>query len=193
MGSVISANWIRLEREVHTLTPYHRLAQSPAPASSTILIRRRSLPFSAFVSMIYHQHYFAASFALLALLSEVLVITLGGIPFNPDQVHREYLISNFTSMAILVLMLCGMVYLVLWRRKTPDLPRAPNTLLGVMSYLADSKMLDDFEGLELLKKTEIDNRIAGMGKRYGYGRFVGVDGQVKWMVDEESSFVSETQ
>jgi hypothetical protein len=140
--------------------------------------------------MAYHGHFFAASFALLAIFVEVLMVTLAGIPYSPGQILTEFFVCSYTSMIVLVLMMLGMVALMLWRRKAPDLPRVPDTLLGVMSYVADSKMLDNFEGLEMMEKKDADNKIGGLGRRYGYGRFVGADGQVKWMVDEESNFVS---
>lgn len=79
---------------------------------------------------------------------------------------------------------------MVWRKKTPDLPRALDTILGAISYVADSKMLDDFQGCELLTSKETRNWGSGLGKRYGYGRFVGADGQTRWMVDEEMNFAS---
>jgi hypothetical protein len=82
-------------------------------------------------------------------------------------------------------MILAILATMLWRRRTPDLPRTPDTILAVMSYVADSRLLDDFEGCEGLKSREVENRVNGLGKRYGYGRYVGVDGQTKWMVDED--------
>jgi hypothetical protein len=185
MATVISLNWKRLEREVHTLSPYHRLSRSPAPANSTILLRKRSLPYTAVFAMIYHKHFFAACLACTAILADFLVISLAGVPYSPGQIWLELLVCSYTSMAILGIMILSVIALLFWRRKSPDLPRAPDTLMGVMSYVADSKMLDDFDGAEVLKRNDIDDRINGLGKRYGYGRFLGMDGQTRFMVDEE--------
>jgi hypothetical protein len=140
--------------------------------------------------MAYHRHFFAAFLAFIAVLAEVLVIALAGVPYSPGQILLELLVCSYVSMAVLAIMVCGIVTTIIWRRKAPDLPRAPDTILGVMSYVANSKMLDSFEGCELLRSKDVDNRITGLGKRYGYGRFKGVDGQVKWMVDEEDSVIS---
>jgi hypothetical protein len=190
MGSIIATRWKSLERYAHTLTPYHSLAQSPAAPSSTILAQRKSWPFSALFFMTYHRHFFAASFALIAILSDILVITLAGVPYSAGQILLESQVCNYTSILIVGFMVCGIACMMLWRRKAPDLPRAPDTVLGVMSYVADSKMLYDFEGCEYFESKYMDNRIKGLGKRYRYGRCEGVDGQVRWMVDEEKSFVS---
>jgi hypothetical protein len=185
MATIISLNWKRLERDVHTLTPYYRLSRSPAPAQSTILLRKRSLPYTAFFAMIYHRHFLAAGLAFTAILADILIVSLAGVPYSPGQIWLELLICSYTSMAILGIMVLSIIALLVWRRKSPDLPRAPDTLLGVISYIADSKMLDDFEGTEVLKDKDIENRINGLGKRYGYGCMVGMDGQTRRMVDEE--------
>jgi hypothetical protein len=190
MGSVIATRWKSLERHAHTLTPYHSLAQSPSAPGSTILAQRKSWPFAALFAMAYHRHFFAAFLASIAIISEILVITLAGVPYAAGQILLESQACNYTSILILVLMVCGIACMMVWRRKAPDLPRAPDTVLGVMSYVADSKMLYDFEGCEYLEGKYMDNRIQGLGKRYRYGRCEGVDGQFRWMVDEEKSFSS---
>lgn len=82
-------------------------------------------------------------------------------------------------------MVLGIIVTMIWRRWTPDLPRTPDTILAVMSYVANSRLLDDFDGCERLRSREVEDRVNGLGKRYGYGRYVGVDGQTKWMVDED--------
>jgi hypothetical protein len=188
MGSIIATRWKSLERHVHTLTPYHSLAQSPAAPGSTILAQRRSWPFAALFSMTYHRHVFAASITLIAILSEMLVIALAGVPYAAGQILLESQACNYMSILILGFMICGIVCMILWRRNAPELPRAPDTVLGVMSYVADSKMLYDFEGCEYLESKYMDNRINDLGKKYMYGRCQGVDGQLRWMVDEDKSF-----
>jgi hypothetical protein len=138
--------------------------------------------------MIYHRHFFAALFAFIAVLSEILVIALGGVPYSAGQILLESQTCDYLSIFILAFMVCGIACMMVWRRKAPDLPSAPDTVLGVMSYVADSKMLYDFEGCEYLEGSYMDNRIQGLGKRYMYGRGEGDDGQVRLMVDEEKSF-----
>jgi len=162
MGGIIATNRTRIERDAHILTPYHRLAESPASARNTILIHRRSWPITAMVSMTCHRHFFAAFLAFNAVLAEMLVITLGNLPFTSGRTQRDLLTCLHLSMTALTVMCCCMVAKMVWRRKTPDLPRAPDTILSVMSYVADSHMLDDFEGCEVLeskKNREQDFRI----------------------------------
>ena len=91
------------------------------------------------------------------------------------------------SMAILALMVVAIVALLLWRWRWQgmlDLPRRPETLAAVISYICASRTLDDFEGLECLDEGQRDQQIVGMRKRYGYGRRRCVDGVVRWAIDE---------
>ncbi|KAE9966034.1 hypothetical protein BLS_007239 [Venturia inaequalis] len=171
-GSIISLNFKRLERDAHTLAPYHALSHAPQPASSTILLQRRSLPYSAIFSMTYNRHALASYLAFTAILSDVLVIAIAGIPYSPGQIYVEFLACFYVTIVILGLMVLGIVMTMVWRRWTPDLPRTPDTILAVMSYVADSRLLDDFDGCEGLSSREVENRVNGLGKRYGYGRYI---------------------
>ena len=189
LATIISMNWKRIEREVHARTPYYELSRSPAPANTTILLRKRSSPYTAIFGMLYHKHVFAASLAFTAILADVLVVSLAGVPYSPGQIWMELIVCSYLSMAVLGVMIIATLALLVWRRRSPDLPRAPDTLLGVISYLADSNMLEDFEGLENVEKREMDDRIMGLGKRYGYGKNMGMDGQKRFMVDEEDRLV----
>lgn len=189
LATIISMNWKRIEREVHALTPYYELSQSPSPAHSTILLRKRGIPYTAIFGMLYNKHFFAAALAFTAILADVLVISLAGVPYSPGQIWMELIVCSYLSMVVLGTMIIAVITLLVWRRKSPDLPRAPDTLLGVISYLADSNMLGDFDGLENVEKKEMDDRIGGLGKRYGYGRNFGMDGQKRFMVDEELRLV----
>lgn len=186
LATIISMNWKRIEREVHTLTPYHELARSPSPASNTILLRKRSLPYTAISGMLYHKHVFAASLAFTAILADALVIAIAGVPYSPGQIWMELIVCSYVSMSVLGVMIVAIIALLFWRRQSPELPRAPDTILGVISYVADSNLLGDFEGMESVSKQEMDDRINGLGKRYGYGFEVGMDGQKRFMIHEES-------
>ncbi len=81
----------------------------------------------------------------------------------------------------MVLVLIGFLF---WKQKLKEMPRIPDSLAGVVSYLCDSYFLLDFEGCERLRDRELEKKVGREGKRYGFGRFVGVDGKKRWMVDE---------
>ncbi|KAE9364165.1 hypothetical protein N431DRAFT_563555 [Stipitochalara longipes BDJ] len=186
MGSIVAMNLKRLEREVQTLSPFHRLAKSTSPAGPTILLRKYNTPFSAFIMLLARGHIFSASMAFVGVLSEALVVVLAAIPYSPGEIFLELIVCTYTSVAILSVMLLVMVILVFWRRQLPYLPRPPDTLGGVISYLCDSRMLYNFDQCTGLEDRELRNRISRLGKEYSYGEYVGVDGQVRWMIEEST-------
>ena len=136
--------------------------------------------------MLLKGYYFGSFIAVIAVLSDLLIIFLGVVPFNPGQVYLELLVSCYVSMTLLSLMIIGVITMIIWKRRMPDLPRAPDTMAGVMSYVADSRMLDDFDCAEYLDDRDLEGRFTRIGKRYTYGRGLGTDGQMLYLVDEQN-------
>jgi len=185
LGSLIAMYWKGIERKVQTLTPFRKLIASPAPAKPSILFKRHSLlPLVLYTSLV-NGHFFAVLIAFTTFLADILTITLAVIPYSPNEIYLELLICAYTSMAILSLMVLVILGLLFWKRKLRDMPRKPDTLAGVMSYLCDSHLLMDFEGCDTITGAELDKRIGRSGKRYEFGQFVGVSGKQRWMIEEE--------
>ncbi|KAK5019867.1 hypothetical protein LTR39_000093 [Cryomyces antarcticus] len=188
IGTLIAAQWKRVEQTTQTLAPYMRLS-SPATASSTILFTTPTLTAASIIALLYHRHTLPAVVACTTILAEVLVITITGVPFASGQTWLQFLVSVYLSMGILGIMVLVVVALFFWRRRAPHLPRDPDTLAAVMSYVGASRMLDDFEGLEGMERKERDRMVKSWGKTYGYGWFVGRDGVGRWAVDEDAGRV----
>jgi hypothetical protein len=88
-------------------------------------------------------------------------------------------------MVILGLILSSIVGLNIWRRvAVPHLPRKPNSVASVLSYVCDSHMVKDFEGLERSSVKVRDAVIVKLDKRYGYGLREWPHGGKSWAVDE---------
>jgi hypothetical protein len=68
----------------------------------------------------------------------------------------------------------------------PDLPRTPDTLGGVIGCICGSRMLVDFEGCEGLGSRQLEKRIDGVGEKYTYGKYIGVDGKSRWMIEDST-------
>ena len=66
------------------------------------------------------------------------------------------------------------------------MPRKPDNVAAVLTYVCQSRMVEDFEGVETLSVRERDRRIRDLGKRYGYGVRKGEDGEERWTIDEIS-------
>jgi hypothetical protein len=137
--------------------------------------------------MLFNRHFFAAAISSVAVLAELLVVMLGAVPYAASQIHLELVVASYSTMIGLGIMAAAAIALIVWRVRGPDLPRAPNTLAGVVSYVSDSRMVEDFEGCEYMDDTELNGKLGRLGKTYGFGRRPGSDGEQRHLVDEETT------
>jgi hypothetical protein len=170
--------------EVRTYTIYRRLVTSPVLARDSILLSTTTHPVTTIPHALRHRAFFLATISFLAFLAEALIITLAAVPFSAGETYAAYHVSSYISITILVIMLGALVGVFVWRRGNPRLPREPNTLAGVWSYLCASRMRGAFEELGDLKKGELDRVVGGMGKTYFLGWKAGMDGVERWTVDD---------
>jgi hypothetical protein len=128
--------------------------------------------------------------AFTALLAEFLVVALSGLPLRPGQASDEFFFCGISALIILAVMVIVLAVVNLWRRALPHLPRKPDSTGSVMTYLADSQMVKDFEGVERMKGKERDAWIETLGNRYEYStKTSAVTGQKKWVVDHSGKDV----
>jgi hypothetical protein len=89
------------------------------------------------------------------------------------------------ALAIVTLMIAQLVLVNFWRRSLPHLPRRPDNIAAVMTYVAGTSMVKDFYGLEELSTSERNKAVEKMGKTYAYGwRKEDDTGRTRWIVDE---------
>jgi hypothetical protein len=121
--------------------------------------------------------------AFIGLIAELLIVALSGLPYRPGQSHGEFLFWGISSLIILTIMIIMLIVIALWRRKLPHLPRAPESIAAVMSYVAGTSMTRDFNGLEQLKRKDRDAAIRELEKTYAYWWRREADGRIRWVVD----------
>jgi hypothetical protein len=92
--------------------PFRSLSRKPQLASSTISLSKSSLPLISTYIFLRHFYIFPALFSITAGLSDVLVILSAVIPYGPGRMWQEFLISAYTCMGILALMVICLVGLV---------------------------------------------------------------------------------
>lgn len=166
------------------MAPYIRLSHRPSSAASTILLTPTSTPLTSTIRSFRHRYFFAASITILTLFAEALNVVISGVPYASGQTLTQYLVSSYMSLAILGLMILVSIAMIVRRFREPEIPRKPNTLGAVMSYLCSSRMLDDFEGTEGLDERTMRMRFRGTGKKYEFSETVRRDGKLAWTVDE---------
>ena len=186
VGIIIHTQWTRLERQHSVLEPFRRLHTGHATPESTILISRSLFHVTAFFTSLYRRSYFIALVAFVAVMAEVLIIILPGVPFNSSEIARSFTISSYLSIAILALML--VVLAAIWLRpKGPALPRTPNTLGTLCLYLCDSQMRFELSDMAYMKKGERDYAVRDLEREYVLLSGLGDNGEIRWRVDYDGN------
>jgi len=182
--SYYSVVCILIYTDAQTFAPYIDLGRGSSNPDATILLKRHSIPLTAFFPLLWYCHYTPASVAFIGLIAELLIVALSGLPYRPGQQRGEFLFWGITSLTILTIMLVQLISISIWRRKLPHLPRAPESIAAVMTYVAGTSMTRDFNGLEQLKRHERDQAIRDLEKSYAYWWRREEDGRIRWIVDE---------
>lgn len=135
--------------------------------------------------LLKHRHFAAASIAVTGLGAELLIVALAGLPYRPGQLRGEFVFCGIMALVIVALMIAQLAQVNFWRRSLPHLPRRPDNIAAVMTYVAGTTMVKDFYGLEELSTSERNKAVRKMGKTYAYGwRKEDDSGRTRWIVDE---------
>ncbi len=137
---------------------------------------------------LWRRQYTLTLAAAMALAAEALLIALTAIPFSKGTLHRAFVASAWASVAILASMLAALAAIYLRRPRDPPLPRAPDTLAAVLSYLCASsaRLLPDFAELARLDDAARRRWVVGMRRTYVLSCEPGPDGVVRWSIDYDS-------
>src|SRR2546421_260868 len=115
------------------MEPYRRMAngQQPARAEDSVYASPTGTPFTTVFVALARRSYAVAVIAAVALLSQMLIIAVPGVPFSEGQIVPAYRASTFVSLAILGLMALAFGIVVARHRGDPPMPRAPDTPVHV--------------------------------------------------------------
>lgn len=99
---------------------------------------------------------------------------------------RIFFSKSMFIMSVVILSLYIIATIVVYlRRPWKVLPRMPTTIASQMAFFAASHMLEDMKGTADMTARERDGYVKGLGRRYGFGRFVGTDGKVHVGIERE--------
>jgi hypothetical protein len=118
-------------------------------------------------SSISSGQYLLALIAVVALLSEVLCVTLSAIPFNPATLYTAFNVSTWISVASLTIMLGTLLFIFFYRE--PVMPIKPDTVAGNLVYICDGTLPKVLRGLSGQTTEEREQSINNMGLRYSMG------------------------
>jgi Protein of unknown function (DUF3433) len=180
LAVLISVGWKQAERETRIMEPYRKLASGLRPGKGTIDVAMTGTPYSTVFIALGRGDLFVSWTALMAILSDILIIAVTGVPFSPAQIHEAGLASFYISFGILSLMILSLLAVVIRRRSNPRMPRDPDTLAHVWLYVCASSMTQ--------KKGEMYQSDVS---QYWFGLSTGSDGKQRWMIDKDQHGVAQ--
>jgi magnesium-transporting ATPase (P-type) len=189
LGVIVKFYWGWIEDYMRTIQPYMALA-SPhgATAEQSVLLRAPSSPATA---LFYRQSWrsiLLAAVTLMAVLSEVLVITLNTIPFTTATAYVAALSSMYVSIGILAAMVGTLAVVLVWNMKSPNrekLPNVPECMADIFEVLSI-----DASGRQALKTLceERGRDASGPHRRFALRKLpVAEPGVHRWCIVEVSS------
>jgi hypothetical protein len=118
LGLGCKVYWGWIEKYMRRTSPYVALASPEgATAERSVLLKSHSHPITALFSRGTWTHWLLGVVTLMAVLSEVLVITLNAIPFTTATAYSAYAVSVAMSTAILALMLMTLPAVIYWQMR----------------------------------------------------------------------------
>ncbi|KAH6697425.1 hypothetical protein F5X68DRAFT_4423 [Plectosphaerella plurivora] len=204
--------WICMETDIRMMEPYYILYRRHAPSSTLMLdytaVVFGYLPIRAFLD----GRYLVAAVGIGSVMAEFLTILATGLATNqsttdfrrvfniPEKGRKQppsggeansgtdtemtFVIFFFCAMFILIYMLVVLT-IVFFRRRTPFLPRQPNTIASVLAYIHQSNMIYNFKDTSKFSNKQMARHLKGLDHQYGLGWFRGRDGQMHCGVDHE--------
>jgi hypothetical protein len=139
-------------------------------------------PTFAFFPSLVCGHYLSSLTALCALLSYPLTVVLLNIPYSHGTTLAGYTVLTYLSITILSVMIFTLT-ISFFRPLKPNLRNKPTTIAAVLVMIYRSRTVWAFQGLGAVEGKERDQRIAEMGRSYGFGVVIGLDGVARWGVD----------
>jgi hypothetical protein len=184
LGTTFYWGWIA--KYVHHMSIYIALASpSGATAEQSILVEPYSHPIMALFSRDTWQHLLTGIVMLMAVLSEVLIITLSAVPFTTATAYQAFEISVYMSVAILTLMILTLPAVLYWqtRDKSLEMEQSPQCIADTLALVPDGR---GWNALSMMSGKERNRVVKGWELRYGLRR-VNNDWQIVTLRNENTS------
>ncbi|KAF2680067.1 hypothetical protein K458DRAFT_490230 [Lentithecium fluviatile CBS 122367] len=167
LGLVVQFYWGWIEEYMRGISPYTALAsEHGATAAQSVLVRSSSHPVTA----LFHRNTWRSPLlgivTLIAILSEVLVITLNAIPFSTATAYPAFIASVNISVAILAVMLVTVPAVLVWKMGylyRVEIPETPECIADVFELLGDPA---GWSSLGLLTRRERDRAVRSWNIRF---------------------------
>lgn len=182
---LIKSIWELLEKEMRMLEPFWILWNRDAPSSVLTLDYSATIPGFIVLKALVKRHWLLAWVTFVTVLIEVLTVVLGSLDTQGGEESGLSSSVSFDMAIIIFVVVLFTGFLVLLKRRHPFLPRQPGTISSVLAFIHQSKMLIDFDGTAQQTTLERKQKLDRLGKRYGFGWYVGRDGKRHLGIDFE--------
>jgi len=182
---LIKSVWELLEKELRVLEPFWILFNRNAHSSVLTLDYSSTIPGFIILKALSKGHLLLAWVTFVTILIEVLTVVLGSLDSQGGEESRLSSRMSFFLAIFIFLIVLGTGWLVLQKRRHPFLPRQPGTISSVLAFIHQSRMLMDFEGTEQKTTLARKRKLAKVGRRYGFGWYLGRDGKRHLGIDFE--------
>jgi hypothetical protein len=178
LGLGCKVYWGWIEKYMRRTSPYVALAAPEgATAERSVLLKSHSHPITALFSHGTWTHWLLGVVTLMAVLSEVLVITLNAIPFTIATAYSAYAISVALSTAILALMLMTLPAVMYWQMRNKGRVEGfeiPECMADVLEMTGEGRA---WSSLSSLGERDRRKAVEGWGVRFAV-REVGEGWQI---------------
>lgn len=194
-----------LDMNLRVIEPYYVLSRRNAPPQTLVMDYTGTVPGYFSILAWMNGHMLLGFVGLGSVLTEVLTVCVSSFSVdgrrfvsgkgddpdsneedrsNTSETFRSFWISFALAMGI-ILYLVAMACLVYKQRRHKFLPRQPGTIAGVLAFIHQSWMLDDFVNTERMDSKQMRQHLEKLGKTYALGWFNGRDGEDHCGVDQE--------
>ncbi|KAK5221065.1 hypothetical protein LTR72_006623 [Exophiala xenobiotica] len=187
------------EADVRLVEPFYQLSKGNAKPENSLTLDYQATVYGWITfKALFNRHYIVALVGFSSVILDILTVTVSSFSVNSqvflklkdkdgssgDETFASFWASLILSVTILLVVICT-TSIVYWWRRHPFLPREPSTIAAILAFIYASNMLTDFIDTETLNNKQMEQRLMGLGKRYGLGWFRGRDGQIHCAIDEE--------
>ena len=193
LAAIVDGFWKDACRSARIIEVYRRLAVGHARPENTILRELDGTCWSnfptCFMGLLKHPNmWFEFVVNSIAILSDLNIIAVSGVLMNFAQTGNSQAFSTITSLIITGIMNVMILVIVFWWKRTPEvrtLPRKPETIGVVLSYLCGSTWAKDIAqmALESCSEEQRDEIILSKGLRYKFSKVIGEDERERWCID----------
>ncbi|KAL8969200.1 MAG: hypothetical protein Q9183_002110 [Haloplaca sp. 2 TL-2023] len=196
IGMVLFLLWQPIDVYFRALEPYASLGGSTrgSPADESLLLDYTAcLPVEVTIKALLAGHYKVAWISFVGLMSATLPILSGGaftaqffVPTQEVRVAAD--MSGYIALVVFVV-IYALSFLVIWPTKKRRLPHDIRTLGQILSFVYESRLLNDSTFWQPRSKVDLVTRLLGTltgdkgSSRYAFGVYMGRDGKEHLGID----------